>query len=147
MPLFKRFFQKRKPRLTPDLAREIRRSFEEAAGDEEHFPSVIDPRILHVRAVLEGVAPLGPGSRVLDAGCGKGRFAVHVRNAYPQALVAALRQASPPIIARIAGDAVLLDPRTVPVEQDELLLHGVRQALGQQRLAEGRPAGGGNESH
>jgi ubiquinone/menaquinone biosynthesis C-methylase UbiE len=114
MALFERFFHKRKPRLTPDLAAEIRRSFEQAAADEEHFPSSIDPGILHVRAVIEGVGPLAAGARVLDAGCGKGRFAVHVRNAYPGACVVALDLAlamlrcAPPELARAAGSMLEL---------------------------------------
>ncbi|MEJ5370023.1 MAG: methyltransferase domain-containing protein [Bryobacteraceae bacterium] len=90
MGLFSSLFRRKHVRLTPDLAAGIRRSFEEAASDEEHFPSSIDPRILHVRAVLEGIAPLAPGARVLDLGCGKGRFAVHVKHAYPEANVVAL---------------------------------------------------------
>ncbi|MBS1832021.1 MAG: hypothetical protein JST65_04875, partial [Acidobacteria bacterium] len=32
---------------------EIAAFFNEAAKDEEHFPSTIDPRILHVRSILE----------------------------------------------------------------------------------------------
>ncbi len=90
MGLLARIFRRKSATLTPDLAAGIRRSFEEAASDEEHFPSSIDPRILHVRAVLEGIAPLAPGARVLDLGCGKGRFAVHVKDAFPQASVVAL---------------------------------------------------------
>jgi ubiquinone/menaquinone biosynthesis C-methylase UbiE len=63
----------REPKLTPEMRARIRAAFEEAAADEEHFPSTIDPRIYHVRLVLEH---LGEGRRrVLDAGCGKGRFA------------------------------------------------------------------------
>jgi malonyl-CoA O-methyltransferase len=113
MGLLQRFFR-RKAALTPDLAAEIRRSFEEAARDEEHFPSTIDPRILHVRAVLEGIAPLEDGSRVLDAGCGKGRFAVHVKSAHPRATVVALDLATamvrraPPELERVAGSMLAL---------------------------------------
>ena len=70
MKLFERIFgRKPEPQMTPDLASEIRRSFEEAASDEEHFPSTIDPRILHVRAVVEFLGDLGAG-RALDIGCG-----------------------------------------------------------------------------
>jgi malonyl-CoA O-methyltransferase len=104
----------RKASLTPDLAAEIRRSFEEAAADEEHFPSAIDPRIQHVRAVIEGIAPMAEGGRVLDAGCGKGRFAVHVRGAYPQTVVvaldlaAAMLRSAPPALARVAGSMLEL---------------------------------------
>ena len=74
MSLFERLFSKKKPlELTPDLAAEIRRSFEDSAADEEHFPSTIDPRIYHVQLILEWFGDLGNG-RVLDVGCGKGRF-------------------------------------------------------------------------
>ncbi len=58
-------------RKTPD-AREIRDYFNRAAADEEHYPSTIDPRIFHVKLVLEH---LGDAARVADVGCGKGRFA------------------------------------------------------------------------
>jgi malonyl-CoA O-methyltransferase len=53
---------------------QIRRSFDEAARDEEHFPSTIDPRIYHVRLIQDYFGAL-TGKRILDAGCGKGRFA------------------------------------------------------------------------
>ena len=58
---------------------EIRRSFNEAAADEEHFPSTIDPRIYHVQLILENFGDL-TGKRVLDVGCGKGRFARILRS-------------------------------------------------------------------
>jgi malonyl-CoA O-methyltransferase len=43
-------------------------------GDEEPFPSTIDPRIYHVKLIREHWGALG-GKRVRDGGCGKGRFA------------------------------------------------------------------------
>lgn len=60
--------------LDPALREEIRRSFDEASRDEEHFPSTIDPRIQHVRVLVKFFGPLADKS-VLDVGCGKGRFA------------------------------------------------------------------------
>ncbi|MBI3680286.1 MAG: class I SAM-dependent methyltransferase [Acidobacteria bacterium] len=63
---------------------EIRRSFDEASGDEEHFPSTIDPRIYHVRLILDHFGELA-GKRVLDAGCGKGRFARVLKERHPAA--------------------------------------------------------------
>jgi malonyl-CoA O-methyltransferase len=77
------------PQMTPDLITEIRRSFESAAIDEEHFPSTIDPRIYHVKLVVDHIGDVGRG-RVLDAGCGKGRYARIVKEHNPQALVAAM---------------------------------------------------------
>jgi ubiquinone/menaquinone biosynthesis C-methylase UbiE len=62
-------------RRAPDM-REIREYFNRAAADEEHYPSTIDPRIFHVKLVLEH---LGDAARVADVGCGKGRFARIVR--------------------------------------------------------------------
>jgi len=40
-----------------------------------------------------------------------------------------LRGGSPPIIARIADDRVVLDPRTIFPEQIELVARAVRAAL------------------
>ena len=77
------------PQMTPDLITEIRRSFESASVDEEHFPSTIDPRIYHVKLVVDHIGDVGRG-RVLDAGCGKGRYARIVKQRNPQALVAAM---------------------------------------------------------
>jgi ubiquinone/menaquinone biosynthesis C-methylase UbiE len=68
------FSQSGRAQLTPELRARIRSSFDDAAGDEEHFPSTIDPRIYHVKVIREHLGPLG-GKRVLDVGCGKGRFA------------------------------------------------------------------------
>ena len=67
---------------------EIRRSFNEAAADEEHFPSTIDPRIFHVQLILRFFGELQNG-RVLDIGCGKGRFARVLKDSHPEARIAA----------------------------------------------------------
>jgi len=90
MKFFERPFSKKKlTELTPDLAAEIRRSFEDSAADEEHFPSTIDPRIYHVKVILDWLGDIG-GGRVLDVGCGKGRFARLVKERHPAATVVAM---------------------------------------------------------
>jgi ubiquinone/menaquinone biosynthesis C-methylase UbiE len=72
------------PALTPELLARIRASFDQAAGDEEHFPSTIDPRIYHVKLIREHLGSLAR-KRVLDVGCGKGRFARVYREQEPEA--------------------------------------------------------------
>src|SRR5437868_7477788 len=73
---------RRRPRLTTELEGQIRRSFDEASLDEEHFPSSIDPRIYHVKLLLDHLGDL-TGKRALDVGCGKGRFARIFQERYP----------------------------------------------------------------
>lgn len=68
---------------------EIREFFNRAAADEEHYPSTIDPRIFHVKLILEHIGDLRSG-RVADIGSGKGRFARLVKERWPMAKVAAV---------------------------------------------------------
>jgi ubiquinone/menaquinone biosynthesis C-methylase UbiE len=68
---------------------QIRRSFDEASRDEEHFPATIDPRIFHVRLIQEYFGDLA-GKRILDAGCGKGRFARILRESNESAEICGL---------------------------------------------------------
>ena len=70
--------------LTPELRARIQASFDEASHDEEHFPSTIDSRIYHVKLIREHLGDLR-GKRVLDAGCGKGRFARIFHEQEPEA--------------------------------------------------------------
>jgi L-seryl-tRNA(Ser) seleniumtransferase len=48
----------------------------------------------------------------------------------PERLLARLRAGDPPIVARIEGDRVVLDPRTVMPGEDGAVVSGVRAALG-----------------
>jgi ubiquinone/menaquinone biosynthesis C-methylase UbiE len=87
---------------------EVRAYFERAAADEANYPAEIDPRILHVRFVLEHLGALGRG-RAADIGSGKGRFARLVKQHNPEATVIAVDIAEamlkrvPAGIARVAA--------------------------------------------
>lgn len=85
------FFSRKKdvPQQPQPTAEEIRAYFNRSAADEEHYPSTIDPRIFHVKLVLDHLGDLS-GKRVADVGCGKGRFARIVKERYPSASVVAL---------------------------------------------------------
>ncbi len=76
------FWNKPKPPAVP--LREIVQHFNDAAADEENFPSTIDPRIYHVQLLLDYFGDLN-AKRVLDVGCGKGRFARVLAERYPRA--------------------------------------------------------------
>ena len=85
MPIFD-LFRKRPRKAT---TAELRAFFNDAASSEEHYPSTIDPRIFHVKLVLEHLGELA-GKQVADVGCGKGRFAKIIRERYPTARVCAI---------------------------------------------------------
>lgn len=87
MRFLSRLFRKSK-RPAPSTLH-IARFFNEAAQDEEHFPSSIDPQIYHVKLVLEHLGEAGSG-RIADIGSGKGRFARIVAERNPAARVFAV---------------------------------------------------------
>jgi malonyl-CoA O-methyltransferase len=64
------------------LHRQARRSFESAEGD---FPAQIDAGDGRLAAVLDWCAHLGPAPRIIDIGCGKGRFLRRIQSQLPQA--------------------------------------------------------------
>lgn len=72
------------PVLTTELRERIQKSFDEASSDEEHFPATIDRRIWHVKLIRDHMGSLA-GRRVLDVGCGKGRFARVLLEEQPEA--------------------------------------------------------------
>jgi L-seryl-tRNA(Ser) seleniumtransferase len=48
---------------------------------------------------------------------------------HPNACLARLRQASPPVIARLEDDRLVFDPRTVLPEQEDAMLAAVRNTF------------------
>ena len=69
--------------------------------------------------IIPGQSTVGGGS-LPEETLATSLLALSVR--YPNAFTSHLRRADPPIIARIENDRVVLDPRTVLVEQEEDLL-------------------------
>ncbi|HEX4593956.1 MAG TPA: methyltransferase domain-containing protein, partial [Bryobacteraceae bacterium] len=86
--LWKRLFRQTPIAATSVPLPEIIRHFNDAAADEKHFPSTIDPRIYHVQLILEYFGDL-TGKRVLDVGCGKGRFARVLEERFPKSRIVA----------------------------------------------------------
>lgn len=82
---------------------------------------------LQIGDVVPGFSTVGGGSLPGEL------LATHLlglRVKQPDRFLARLRRLSPPVIARVENDLVLLDPRTVLPDQDEDLLDGLRQVLG-----------------
>jgi ubiquinone/menaquinone biosynthesis C-methylase UbiE len=99
----------------------IRAYFNRAAADEEHYPSTIDPRIWHVKLVLEQLGDIARG-RVADIGCGKGRFARIVKERFPRAhvfaidLAEAMLKCAPTGLNRIAASMTAIPLATDSVD-------------------------------
>jgi L-seryl-tRNA(Ser) seleniumtransferase len=76
--------------------------------------------------VIPGLSTVGGGS-LPEETLPTSLFALSV--GYPNAFTSHLREADPPVIARIEDDQVVLDPRTVLVEQEEELLKALGTIL------------------
>ena len=48
-----------------------------------------------------------------------------------QILAQRLRRHEPPVVGRISDNLLLLDPRSVLPEEDEIVLHSLRSAIGE----------------
>jgi L-seryl-tRNA(Ser) seleniumtransferase len=76
--------------------------------------------------VIEGASAIGGGSAP-GVELPTWLVAIDRDGTPPQALEERLRHLTPPIIARIEHDRVVLDPRTLQPEQDAMLLAAIRQ--------------------
>lgn len=76
--------------------------------------------------VVEGKSTVGGGSlpgEILPTWL----LAINIR--HPDRFLSSLRQCSPPIIARVEDEKIMLDPRTVLAEQEELLVSSLKNIL------------------
>jgi L-seryl-tRNA(Ser) seleniumtransferase len=84
-------------------------------------------------ADLLGQGEVIPGESTVGGGSLPGEtlptFLLSLKVRSPNSSLARLRQATPPVIARLENDRVLLDPRTVLAEQENLLLRALQNAL------------------
>ena len=80
------------------------RHFNEAAANEEDYPSTIDPRIFHVRLIVAFLGDL-TGKRAIDVGCGKGRFARVLNERWPGAKITGFDLAEAMLLRLPAGIA------------------------------------------
>ena len=97
----------------------------------------IKERAMHWQSQISSQADLVPGRSAIGGGSLPGEtlpswllsLACEGSAGGPEAVMEKLRQADPPVVARIEGGRVLLDPRTVFPEEEESLLRAVREAL------------------
>jgi L-seryl-tRNA(Ser) seleniumtransferase len=81
-----------------------------------------------------GLGQILPGRSTIGGGSLPGEtlptFLLALPSRSPDRLLARLRQAHPPIIARLENDQVVLDPRTVLPEQESALLANIKLIVG-----------------
>jgi SAM-dependent methyltransferase len=96
---------------------QVRQAFASAEND---FPAEIDAGDGRLAAVLEACRRLGPAPRILDVGCGKGRFLRHLRRAMPGATLVGVD---------VAAQALACLPDGVAARPGDLL--GIPAATGE----------------
>ena len=99
------FWKKSKPPAHAVPLHEIVRHFNEAAADEENFPSTIDPRIYHVQLIIEYFGDLN-GSAYSTSDAARAASRASSRSVIPRHLLvgfdlaeAMLRHVPPPVSA------------------------------------------------
>jgi L-seryl-tRNA(Ser) seleniumtransferase len=76
--------------------------------------------------LVEGRSTIGGGSLPGET---LPTWLVGISVAHPNMLLSSLRGAQPPIIARLEEDRLVLDPRTILLDQEERLLTNLRNIL------------------
>jgi L-seryl-tRNA(Ser) seleniumtransferase len=99
----------------------------------EHLAAALDPgagqaieRVEWQVSVVSCESAVGGGSLPGET---LPSYAVAIDGASPDALASALRRANPPVVGRIAGQRLLLDVRTVLVEQEDALVEALHATM------------------
>ena len=95
---------------------------EELRARAESWRSALAPRVQGVALRVEAVASAAGGGAAPDTALPSFALFIASSKLSPDSLAERLRSADVPIIARIADDALILDPRTVLPGQDEILV-------------------------
>jgi len=83
-------------------------------------------KIIGQGSIIEGKSTVGGGSLPGET---LPTWLVAIDNPHPNKILAELREANPPIIARIGESRLVLDPRTVLIPQEETLLTSLKLIL------------------
>ena len=105
-------------------------SVEELKGRAEHWQAKIGKRA----AITQGLSTIGGGSLPGET-LPTWLVALDCTGLVGGAdgAAATLRQCTPPVVARIEEDRVVMDPRTVRLDEEDSLLRGVKEALAPSR--------------
>src|SRR3990172_12485366 len=101
----------------PDIDRRARR-WARAIGGPERPPA----------RIVDGRSMIGGGS-LPEESLASRLLAISGDGAYVAALAGRLRTGDPPVVARIEHGALLLDPRTVRLDEDRALVAALKAAL------------------
>jgi L-seryl-tRNA(Ser) seleniumtransferase len=85
-------------------------------------------RFLGQGQIIEGKSTVGGGSLPGET---LPTWLVAIKHQHPNQLLDLLREAQPPIIARLEEDHLVLDPRTVLINQENILLNNLNKILAQ----------------
>ena len=101
---------------------------EEIRSRAERFVRALGPIRDCKLEVAPGQSVIGGGTAP-TAGLPTSVVAVTCDRCSPEELLTRLRRQTPPVVARIEADRLMLDLRTVPVEDEPVLKSGIRAAL------------------
>ena len=95
--------------------------------------SHLKERALALQKAIGPIASIAPGRSAIGGGSLPGETLptwLVALDGNPDAMADVLRQADPPVIARIEDDKLVLDPRTIMADEEDAVVEAVRLAAG-----------------